>query len=89
MATARYEMRWDEEVKRKAEKASALSGFKNVKDYLVDLVEKDATKVIAEHESIMLEDDVFDRFTAACTKARKPNKALREALKFTRKQGVK
>ena len=53
------------------------------------LMDEDASKVIAQHESITLSDDVFVRFMHACENAKQPNKALREALTFTRKQDIK
>ena len=86
---ARLDMRLDSRVKEKAEKASALLGLRSLTEYVVRLIEEDATKVIAEHESITVEDDVFDRFMDACAKAKGPNAALQDALRFTREHGVK
>jgi len=87
MTTARLDMRLDEAVKSKAEKAMALLGHKSLTEYVVKLMEQDATKVIAEHESITVEDDVFDRFWAACDKVSDPNPALRKAAKQFKAQG--
>jgi len=89
MATARLDMRLDEEIKTKAEKASALLGMKSLTEYVVRLMDNDATQVIAEHESITVDDNVFDRFMSACEKAQKPNNALLEATAFTKDQGIK
>jgi uncharacterized protein (DUF1778 family) len=89
MATARIDMRLDKEIKEKAEKASALLGLRSLTEYVVRLVEEDATKVIAEHESITVSDDAFDEFMQACTNAHPPNQALRDALTFTREKGIK
>jgi len=88
MATTRFDMRLDEDVKAKAEKASALLGMKSLTEYVVRLMDDNATKVIAEHESIMVQDDVFDRFISACEQAKKPNTALLEAAEFTEEQGI-
>lgn len=87
MATARLDLRLDEKIKQKAEKASALLGLKSLTEYVVQLMDEDATKVLAEHESMVLEDDVFDRFMAACEKVEKPNQALLEANEFAKAQG--
>jgi len=38
---------------------------------------------------ITVEDDIFDRFMGACKKAQNPNAALREAVAYTKKQGIK
>jgi uncharacterized protein (DUF1778 family) len=89
MATARMEFRVDERIKAKVEKASALLGMKSTTQYVINIMDANATKVIADHESITVKDDIFDLFMDACTKARKPNKALRDAVAFTRVQGVK
>jgi uncharacterized protein (DUF1778 family) len=89
MATARLDMKLDLEVKQKAEKASALLGMRSLTEYVVHLMEEDASKVIAQHESITVSDDVFDRFMHACETVKQPNKALRDALTFTRKQDIK
>lgn len=82
-------MRLDAEIKAKAEKASALLGMNSLTEYVVKLMDENASQVIAQHESITLEADVFDRFVEACGKAKKPNKALRDAAASVRKKGVK
>ncbi len=89
MATTRFDMRLDEEIKTKAEKASALLGMKSLTEYVVRLMDHDATQVIAEHESITVDDNAFDRFMSACEKAQQPNDALLEAAAFTKDQGIK
>jgi uncharacterized protein (DUF1778 family) len=62
-------MRLDEEIKAKAEKAAALLGFKSHTEYVVRLMEKDASRVISEYSGVVAEDDVFDRFMQACEQA--------------------
>lgn len=89
MATARLDMKLDENIKKMAEKASALLGRKSLTEYVVGLMENDAKRVIAEYESMTVENDIFDRFMNACEKANKPNQALRDAVAFTREQGIK
>ena len=89
MATARLDIRLDEEIKAKAEKASALLGLKSLTEYVVRLMDEDATHVIEEHESIVIQDSIFDTFMTACDKAKAPNQALLEAAKFTDESGIK
>ncbi|KLV07868.1 MULTISPECIES: DUF1778 domain-containing protein [Photobacterium] len=89
MATARLDLRLDEEIKAKAEKASALLGLKSLTEYVVRLMDEDATQVIAQHESMTVQNDVFDRFMDACDKAEAPNQALRDAAAFTEENGFK
>ncbi len=87
MATTRLDLRLSEEIKAKAEKASALLGLKSLTEYVVQLMNEDATRVIAEHETLVLEGDRFDQFMSACDKAGKPNSKLQVALKHTKEQG--
>ncbi len=89
MATARLDIRLDEEIKAKAEKASALLGLKSLTEYVVKLMDEDATQVIEEHESIIVKSNAFDEFIAACDKAKAPNQALLNAVKFTDEIGIK
>ena len=86
MNTARLDMRLDQEIKTKAEKASALLGLKSLTEYVVNLINDDATKVIAQYESMTLENDLFDQFIESCKKAEEPNQNLVDALAFTKAQ---
>ena len=89
MASARLDIRLDEDIKTKAEKASALLGLKSLTDYVVKLIDDNATQVIAEHENITLEDVLFDKFMLACEQAEKPNDALLEAMQFAKNSSIK
>lgn len=88
MTKSRIDIRIDDAVKAAAEKAAALKGMKSLTEYVVRLIEEDAERVIREHESITLEDNVFDRFMSACEAADAPNKKLREALEYSRKKDI-
>ena len=87
MAKARLSIRLDEKIKMKALKASVLLGQQSLTDYVVRLIDQDADQVIAQQETITLEDDVFDEFMAACEKVKAPNQALRDAVSFSEVQG--
>ena len=86
MSTVRIDMRLNKDIKAKAEKASALLGLKSLTEYVVNLINNDATKVIAQHEAMTLENDIFDRFMESCERSEKPNQNLTDALTFTRAQ---
>ena len=88
MSTARLDLKLDPVIKAKIEKASALLG-KTLTEYVVRLVDNDATQVIAQYESMKLENEVFDHFLSACLEAEAPNNALLEAGAFTKAQGIK
>ena len=87
MTTARIDIRLDEEIKAKAEKASALLGLKSLTEYVIRLMDEDSTQVIAQHESMIVKDNVFDQFVAACDQVKAPNQALLDAVTFTKKSG--
>lgn len=89
MATTRIDMRVDETIKAAAEKAAALEGMKSLTEYVVRLIEKDSQRVIKEHESITLEDDVFDRFIQACEAVQSPNQKLRAARELARQKNIR
>lgn len=89
MATTRLDMRLDENIKAKAERASALLGMKSTTEYVVNLMNENATKVIAQHERMTVKNDIFDRFMNACAEVRKPNQALSDATTFTKEQGIR
>jgi len=82
-------MRLDDAIKLKAEKAAALLGLKSLTEYVSMLMDEDASRVISQHETITIEDDVFDRFVKACDSAGSPNKALKDALELTKNSGIK
>lgn len=88
MATSRIDMRIDQLLKEAAEKAAALKGMRSLTEYVVRLIQEDTERVIKEHESMTLQDDVFDRFINACDAAESPNQKLLEAMKFTKNQGI-
>ena len=88
MATSRIDMRIDQLLKDAAEKAAALKGMRSLTEYVVRLIQEDTERVIKEHESMTLQDDVFDRFINACEAAESPNQKLLEAKDFTKNQGI-
>jgi uncharacterized protein (DUF1778 family) len=50
-------------------------------------MDENSTRIIAQHETMVVDDDIFDRFISACEKAEEPNDALMEAARFTEKNG--
>lgn len=86
MTTARLDIRLDEKIKARAEKASAFLGLKSLTEYVVKLMDEDSAQVIAQHESITVQDDVFDQFVNACEQANPPNQTLRDAAVFAKER---
>ncbi|MCK5034942.1 MAG: DUF1778 domain-containing protein [Candidatus Sabulitectum sp.] len=89
MATARLDIRLDDRVKRKAEKAAALLGMKSLTEYIVKLMDEDSSKVISEYEEITLENDAFDRFMKVCEAAAEPDEYLRKAALTAKRSGIR
>jgi len=89
MVTARIDMRLSPEVKAKAEKASALLGLRSLTEYIVKILDENSTKIITQHESMRIENDIFDNFIRVCNEVQVPNNNLAEAAAFTKKQGIK
>ncbi len=83
----RFEFRTNSSIKEKAKKASVLLN-KNLTDYLIDLIDRDATRVISDHQNTVLENDIFDCFMEVCSNPPRPNQALIEALRNTRRKGL-
>jgi uncharacterized protein (DUF1778 family) len=87
VATTRLDIRLDDTVKSKAEKASALLGLKSLTEYIVRIMDERSSEVLSEHERMTVSDDVFDQFAQACEHADEPNEALRAAVDYSRKRG--
>lgn len=89
MAKSQISIRIDDEIKVAAEKAAALLGRKSLSEYIVYLIEQDSRRVIREHGSVVLKDDVFDRFMSACESAGAPNRKLRAARDTAKENGIR
>ncbi|MCR6653141.1 MAG: DUF1778 domain-containing protein [Cellvibrionaceae bacterium] len=60
----RYSLRWPTELHVLAEKAAAIKGHESLKSYLIELVENDARKTLADYNSIKLSNEEFDGFVS-------------------------
>ena len=87
MATTRLDIRLDETVKSKAEKASALLGLKSLTEYIVQIMDERSSAVLSEHQRMTISDDGFDAFVQACERAAEPNESLRDAVAYTKEHG--
>lgn len=88
MVKGRLDFRFDDSIKSKIEKASALLGAKNLTEYIVKILDEKSTEIIKNHSNIKVENDIFDFFFESCKNAKKPNKDLKEALKFSKNKKV-
>lgn len=85
--TIRLEARVPPDIKMLAERAAWASGF-NLTDYLVNLVRNDAPTRLKEHKEMVLSNERFDHFIAACEAAAKPSKKLQAAAKKLDQEGL-
>jgi uncharacterized protein (DUF1778 family) len=88
MATSRLDIRLNEQIKLKAERAVSLLGLKSLTEYVVKLIDEDSTQVISKYQNLTLKDNLFDNFTKACDEIKEPNKQLKDALNFTKGKGL-
>jgi uncharacterized protein (DUF1778 family) len=87
MATARLNIRISEQLKAKARKAAVLADYKNLADYVANVLDEYSTEVISQHESFTIGGDACDRFVDECNKVNKPNSALTNAAQFAEDRG--
>lgn len=88
-ATARIEMRVSPDIKMEAERAATLLGMKSLTEFITQAVHEKAQAVIQEQQRLILSNDVFDQFFAACQADAKPSQALRALAEKVDKQGFK
>ena len=77
---SRIEARVDEEIKKLAERAAALSGM-SLTDYLVKLIREDAPNAIKINSEIVISNQDFDKFIALCDTPPKLSKKIIDAAK--------
>jgi len=87
MAATRLDIRINEDLKARAEKASVLMGLKSLTEYITRIMDERSSEILSEYEQISLADDLFDRFSRACDRAAEPNEALRAAADYTKQRG--
>lgn len=84
--TERIEARFPAELKALAERAALASGY-TLTDYLANLVRMDAPKRLKAQNEIILTNEQFEHFVAACEKAPSPGKKILDAARRLDKEG--
>ena len=77
-SAARLEARVSPEIKELCQKAAAIAGV-TLTDFLVLSVQKEASKVIEQHQRLKLTTEDSEAFIQALMNPGKPNEALRSA----------
>ncbi|MFT4926127.1 MAG: hypothetical protein ACI8WB_002225 [Phenylobacterium sp.] len=88
-ATARIEMRVSPDIKSEAERAAALLGMKSLTEFITQAVHEKAQAVIQSQERLILSNDVFDQFYAACEAQVSPSEKMRSLAEKVDRQGFK
>jgi uncharacterized protein (DUF1778 family) len=78
---ARFDARLSLEQKRFFEKAAQLGGYRSLTDFVIITVQEKAKEIIREKEQIIASERDSNVFFEAVTKYKKPNKALKDAMK--------
>lgn len=84
MTKTRLDIRLSGDIKAKAIKASAILGYDSLSAYVNAVIDMESSRVIEQHESIIVGNDIFERFMDACTKASTPNSNLVAAVRFAK-----
>jgi len=79
MKTARFDTRWSLEHKSIFEKASQLSGFKSLSDFVFYTLQERARQIIEDHKNILASEKDQEIFFNALMNPPAPNKDLRRA----------
>lgn len=78
--TARLEARIPRELKKRLERAAAVTGHPTLTSYMIYTLQTSASKVIEEHQRAKLTADESTNFVEALLAPATPNAALRAAL---------
>ena len=73
---SRINLRTSPEAKALIERAAALMGT-TVSSFMLQNAYEAARRVVADNDTLILSQDAFDAFVAACEKPSEPNEALR------------
>lgn len=76
---ARINLRTSPEAKALIERAAALMGT-TVSGFMLQNAYEAARRVVADNDTLLLSQQAFEAFVAACEKPSKPNKALRDLM---------
>lgn len=78
---ARFDARLSKEQKQFFEKAAQLGGYRSLTDFVILTVQEKAKEIIREKEQVIASERDSKVFFEAVTEYKKPNKALKDALK--------
>lgn len=77
---ARFDARLPKELKQFFEKAAYLGGYRNLTDFVVQVVQDKAKEIIKEKEQVIASERDSEIFFNAITNPQKPSETLKNAL---------
>ncbi len=77
--SARINLRTSPEAKALIERAAALMGT-TVSGFMLQNAYEAARRVVSDNDTLMLSQDAFEAFVAACENPAKPNEALQKLM---------
>jgi uncharacterized protein (DUF1778 family) len=78
---SRFELRLSENDKKILEKASAISGYTTLTNFVLSIIKKQAAQIIDEHERILASEKDKEIFFNAILANNTPNESLKNAVK--------
>lgn len=85
---SRLDVRISDEIKETYEQAADTLGV-SLTDFIKSAAMEKAQQVLSQHKYLMLAKKDWDNFVKALESPQKPNKALRDAVKFYKNSGMK
>ena len=85
LTQTRFDTRLSKKQKELFEYAATVGGFRNLTDFIVFSAQKEATKIIKQHNNILESEKDKKTFFDALLKAEKPNAALKQAAQKHKK----
>ncbi|MGI9323088.1 MAG: DUF1778 domain-containing protein [Pseudomonadales bacterium] len=86
--TVRYEMQWDDETHRLAERAAQASGLGSIKAYVTHLVRQHAPEALDPCRSTKLTNEQFDAFLHVCDNPPPVSAKIRKAAQALDREGL-
>ncbi len=78
---SRFELRLSESDKKILEKASAISGYNTLTNFVMSIIKKQATQIIDDYERILASEKDKEIFFDAILSNSVPNDKLKDAVK--------
>lgn len=88
-ATARLDMRIDPQLRSDVERAASLMGARSLSEFVTQALREKSQAVLQMHTRMVLSNQVFDDFFAACEQDEEPSQGLRDAARLTDKLGIR